>query len=85
MDGNIHLSAEQRKTLLRFFRCGDDVRLSRRAHIVLLLADGFRPRPLSACSSLETRMYPMAVFMVFPPLGSTMRACFDGNCKGKLD
>ena len=48
MEGSIYLSAEQRKALLRLLRCGDDVRTSRRAHIVLLLADGFSHRQIRA-------------------------------------
>lgn len=48
MDGSIFLSAEQRKALLQLLRCGDDARISRRAHIVLLLADGFSHRQIRA-------------------------------------
>jgi putative transposase len=48
MDGSIHLSAEQRKALLRLLRHGNDVHASRRAHVVLLLADGFSHRQIRA-------------------------------------
>jgi putative transposase len=48
MDGSISLSAEERKALLNLFRCGTDVRASRRAHIILLLADGFAYRDIHA-------------------------------------
>ena len=44
MDGSIHLSAEDRKTLLKSYRSGSDVRAARRAHIVLLLAEGWSYR-----------------------------------------
>jgi transposase len=48
MEGSITLSAEQRKTLLHFLRYANDVRLSRRAHVVLLLADGYSHRDIRA-------------------------------------
>jgi putative transposase len=44
MDGSIVLSVEQRKTLLNLLRSGPDVRMSRRAHVILLLADGHSHR-----------------------------------------
>jgi len=40
MDGSIQLTAQERKMLLQAYRSGADVPLSRRAHIVLLRADG---------------------------------------------
>ena len=40
MDGSIELSADQRKVLLAVYRWGKDVRAARRAHIVLLVAEG---------------------------------------------
>jgi transposase len=40
MDGSIEMSAEQRKVLLAAYRYGKDARAARRAHIVLLVADG---------------------------------------------
>jgi putative transposase len=48
MDGSIQLSVEQRKVLLRLLGCGKDVRTSRRANVVLLLADGFSHRQIRA-------------------------------------
>jgi putative transposase len=48
MDGSIVLSPEQRKALLKLLRSGDDVRTSRRAHIVLLLGDGYSHREVRA-------------------------------------
>jgi transposase len=42
MDGSIRLTAEERKGLLRALRSG--ARSGRRAHIILLLADGFTVR-----------------------------------------
>src|ERR1700722_6637151 len=44
MEGSIHLSMAQRKTLLRVYRSSGDSRTARRAHIVLLLADGWSYR-----------------------------------------
>jgi len=40
MDGSICLSREERKSLLSAYRNGANVQVSRRAHIVLLLAEG---------------------------------------------
>jgi putative transposase len=48
MDGSIQLSAEQRKGLLKLYRSGDDVTTSRRAHVILLLADGLSHREVRA-------------------------------------
>jgi transposase len=41
MDGSISLSPAQRKTLLTLYRRGKDRTAARRAHIVLLLSDGW--------------------------------------------
>ena len=38
MDGSIELSTNERKMLLDAYRCGTDVWIARRAHIVLLRA-----------------------------------------------
>jgi transposase len=48
MDGSIQLSAEQRKVLLTAYRYGKDVRAARRAHIVLLVAEGWSYREVRA-------------------------------------
>jgi len=40
MDGSIELSTNERKMLLQAYRSGTDSRVARRAHIVLLRADG---------------------------------------------
>ena len=48
MDGSIELSADQRKVLLAAYRWGKDVRAARRAHIVLLLAEGWSYREVRA-------------------------------------
>jgi hypothetical protein len=48
MDGSIKLSAEQRKVLLEAYRCGKDARVARRAHIVLLAAEGWSYREVRA-------------------------------------
>jgi transposase len=47
MKGSIQLTAEERKTLLQVYRSGD-ARLARRAHVLLLLDDGFSYRDLQA-------------------------------------
>ena len=44
MDGSICLSFEQRKNLLKAYRSGNNARAARRAHIVLLLAEGWSYR-----------------------------------------
>ena len=48
MDVSIRLSEEQRKELLTAYRFGKDARVSRRAHIVLLLAEGWTHREVRA-------------------------------------
>jgi transposase len=48
MDGSIELSAEQRKVLLEAYRGGKDARAARRAHIVLLVAEGWTYREIQA-------------------------------------
>jgi putative transposase len=48
MDGSIELSAEQRKVLLTAYRWGKDARSARRAHIVLLVAEGWSYREVRA-------------------------------------
>lgn len=40
MDGSIQLTAQERKTLLQTYRAGSSARAARRAHVVLLRADG---------------------------------------------
>lgn len=40
MKGSIELSPAERRTLSKVYRSGDDVRVARRAHVLLLLADG---------------------------------------------
>jgi len=47
MDGSIQLTAEERKILLQVYRSGD-ARLARRAHVLLLLDDGYSYRDLHA-------------------------------------
>jgi transposase len=54
MDGSIELTADERKMLLKTYRSGTDSRTARRAHIVLLRADGLtweRIRSLLYCSN----------------------------------
>ena len=48
MDGSIELSAAERKLLLSAYRYGNDARVARRAHIVLLLAEGWSHREVRA-------------------------------------
>jgi hypothetical protein len=48
MDGSIELSTYQRKVLLAAYRWGKDVRAARRAHIVLLVAEGWSYREVRA-------------------------------------
>lgn len=40
MNGSIHLTEQERKRLLKAYRSGEHVRVARRAHVLLLLADG---------------------------------------------
>src|ERR1051325_7595538 len=48
MDGSIEMSADQRKVLLAAYRWGRDVRAARRAHIVLLVGEGWTYREVRA-------------------------------------
>jgi transposase len=48
MDGSITLSTQQRKSLLSLLRSATEVRVSRRAHVILLLADGYSHRDIRA-------------------------------------
>lgn len=48
MDGSIRLSASERKELLSAYRSGEDVKMARRAHIVLLASEGWSQRELRA-------------------------------------
>ena len=41
MDGSIKLSKKDRKAVLALYRNAKNARLSRRAHVVLLIADGY--------------------------------------------
>ena len=54
MDGSISLSAKERKVLLQAYRNGTHLRISRRAHIVLLRSEGWTWQQIQAalfCSS----------------------------------
>jgi transposase len=44
MDSSIQLSSNERKVLLKVYRSGKDVRVARRAHVLLLLGDGWSYR-----------------------------------------
>lgn len=46
MDGGIELSAVDRKTLLTVYRSAVDARMARRAHVLVLLADGHTYREM---------------------------------------
>lgn len=46
MDGSLELSAADRKTLLAVYRGSGDARTARRAHVLLLLADGHTYREI---------------------------------------
>jgi putative transposase len=48
MEGSIELSGEQRKVLLAAYRYAKDARMARRAHIVLLIAEGWSSREVRA-------------------------------------
>ena len=46
MDGSLELSAADRKTLLAVYRGMGEARTARRAHVLLLLADGHTYREI---------------------------------------
>lgn len=58
MEGSIALSVEQRKLLLTLLRSVTDVRMSRRAHVVLLLADGYSHRDIRAVAYVSFDLPP---------------------------
>lgn len=51
MHGSIELSADERKVLWAPYRGGKDVRAARRAHIVLLVVEGWSYREVRAITS----------------------------------
>jgi transposase len=73
MDGSIELSAEQRKVLLAAYRCGKDARVARRAHIVLLAADGWSYREVRAIT-----------FASYDLIGECVRAFHQGGSAAVL-
>jgi putative transposase len=74
MDGSIRLSAEDRKALLQVYRAGTDGRSSRRAHILLLLDDGWSVR--------EVRQVTYASFDFISACVQRFRACGAGAAVG---
>ena len=48
MDGSIRLTPEERKWLLQVYRSGSDSRIARRAHVVLLRAEGLTWQQIKA-------------------------------------
>src|SRR5689334_17867996 len=74
MDGSISVSANERKRLLQLFRNGNDVRLSRRAHVILLLTDGYSYRDAHAFS-----------YASFDFIAETVRRFRSGSVDGLAD
>lgn len=54
MDGSISLTVEERKVLLQVYRSGTDVRAARRAHVVLLRAEGWTWQEIQAALFCST-------------------------------
>jgi putative transposase len=54
MNSTIVLAAQQRKTLLHLYRHAQDPQLSRRAHVLLLLADGYTWATIAAVLFVST-------------------------------
>jgi hypothetical protein len=54
MDGSISLTVEERRVLLKLYRAGPDVRAARRAHVVLLGADGWTWQEIQAALFCST-------------------------------
>lgn len=48
MDGSISLTVAERKVLLKAYRSGTDARAARRAHVVLLRANGWTWQEIQA-------------------------------------
>ncbi len=73
MDGSIHVSIEERKALLQVYRFGTDARAARRAHIVLLIADGWSQRDVRS-----------TVFASFKLIGECVRSWHHGGLAALL-
>lgn len=73
MDGSIQLTAEERKMLLQAYRSGDDGRIARRAHVVLLRDKG-----------LSWQQIREVLFCSFDLISQTLKAFAQGRVSGIL-
>jgi len=73
MDGSIQLTAQERKVLLQAYHSGADLPLSRRAHIVLLRADGLTWQQIKA-----------VLFCSFDLISTTLKAFTQGRVAAVL-
>ncbi|WP_437221979.1 IS630 family transposase [Planctomicrobium sp. SH661] len=74
MDGSIHLTAQERKMLLQAYRFGVDVSVSRRAHLVLLRADG-----------LTWQQIKTVLFCSFDLISTTLKLFSQGRVAAVLE
>ena len=61
MDGSVQLSATDRKRLLEAYRGSGSAGIARRAHVVLLMADGWSYRDIMACLFCSSGLVSEAV------------------------
>lgn len=74
MDGSIQLTDQERKGLLQAYRSGNDSRISRRAHIVLLRAEG-----------LSWQRIKQVMFCSFDLISQTLQAFAQARVPGILE
>lgn len=74
MDGSIQLTAQERKRLLQAYRSGADMKTSRRAHIVLLRADGLTWQQIKA-----------VLFCSFDLISQTLKTFAQNRVQGVLE
>lgn len=73
MDGSIQLTAQERKMLLQAYRSGHDARVARRAHVVLLKAEG-----------LTWQQIKKVLFCSFDLISATLKAYACGGVQAVL-
>lgn len=74
MDGSIRLTAQERKMLLQAYRSGTDSRISRRAHVVLLRAEGLTWEQIRA-----------VLFCSFDLISQTLKTFANGGVNALLE
>ena len=74
MDGSIRLTPDQRKALLSIYRSNEGWRVTRRAHVILLLDDGWSYRDVRDVA-----------FVSFDFIADSVRRFRNGGVSGMVD